>query len=78
MLASPRLAAVGSYCDLHPNASSCSTDSIGAVVFAFIIVGVIVALAIFNWWWKHGNPDSVSPLTRAFLWTMRRFKPRNR
>jgi hypothetical protein len=78
MLGHPLTAAVGAYCANHPNASTCSPNNIGAEIIAILIVALIVALGVFNWWWRRGNPDSIGPIMRAVLTITRRLGPRKR
>ena len=78
MLDIPLTPAVSAYCANNQNASNCTPDNIGAEIIAIAIVAVIVALAIFNWWWKRGNPDSDGPVVRIFLAIVRRFGSRDR
>jgi hypothetical protein len=78
MLGHALTAAVGAYCANHPDASTCSPNNIGAEIIAIVIVALILALGVFNWWWKRGNPDSTGPIMRAFLAVTRRLGPRNR
>jgi hypothetical protein len=68
----------GAYCATHPGVSSCSPNNLGAEIIAILIVALIVALAVFNWWWKRGNPDSTAPMMRLFLAVARRLGPRDR
>ncbi len=63
----------GAYCSNHPGASSCSTDSLPAELFAIILAALIVAAVIFNIWWKFGNPDSDTPAMRLFYAVNRLF-----
>ena len=49
-----RLVAITDYCASHPNsqASSCNLNNTSGDILALVIVGLIVALAIFDVLWK--------------------------
>lgn len=71
------IAASGAYCADHPNASSCSINSVGSEVVAILIGVAIVALAIFGLWWRYGNKESGGQLARIFYAVARRLGRRN-
>jgi hypothetical protein len=67
-----------SSCYANPNGSFCGPDSLGAEIGAFILVAVIVVVAVFAWWWRYGDKESNSLMTRFFIAAIRRFGTRKR
>jgi hypothetical protein len=50
--------ASGSSCDSgFYKSGTCNPSGIGATVVEILFVAVIVALVLFAWWWKWGNPN---------------------
>jgi hypothetical protein len=72
------LAVSGAYCANHPGASNCSPDNVGSEVIAILIVGLIILLAIFGLWWRHGDKESDGVLARLLLAMARLFGSGNR
>jgi hypothetical protein len=44
--------AISDYCASHPNAAQCQINSTSNDIVAFIIVGVIAAIVVFDIVWK--------------------------